>query len=1005
MTAENRLEMLGGCSLMLFLVCIAAFFISALLNVDDEYFISLCIVIGVISLIVFLIALIAISKTRKFSYRREKREAQNVINTLPIENSIERSILESYIQCLNVHEQLAKEKKLDEFSAKVESVQYDADKGLTKEEQSAFGCVCETFATLSRSERIWYIKSITKDNYIDNTEASFSQGTFDYIKSEFIIPKISFPNYPLATFYIYPRFILRSVSTTSFTIYPIEKIELQHSSQHFQETYNGKEYLKDAIYVSSKFLHETKDGSVDRRYSFNPLFITYDFGKLVFPFFNSMTFYISNRGYTQQFGEAYMAYRNCLLGVQTEKLGRSKTTNNSNQSSAGDTQANYFDTYISEDYFNNVKEVCYSYSNLMDYLINQNKHFGKWFKGLPSPFQDDVEYKDIIRFMLIADMGKCYEQMGYKVDMKTREGLSLIMAINATDLNSETCEYETLHLFSEDTIKPAEELLLGAQNLFKEELCCSKLLGQFDIDVQLQYLITLYRFLSVAAKADNVVTEKESAFLKQLLGNAHKIDKNTNVSKDVISTVDVAIEMIRAQKGDVLRVGTYIVSTQKCVISDIQAELNISRERVLSALKHLEEIGVVQTEGSKRKVLIEREGDVIRLLRGKKALGNEATEKINIEEPVVITTKLPSKPVDKSEVIVLPDSYDPIFVEVAKFVVDKQEGSVAQIQRKFEIGCNRAGKISDQLEDAGIYGSSIGSGGHDVLVKDQEQLNKILISLSGAKFKSRRKESAAPKSELDSLIGLASVKKEVQTMTNFIKIQQKREEQGLKSSSLSYHCVFTGNPGTGKTTVARIVAGIYKELGVLKKGHLVETDRAGLVAEYVGQTAVKTNKIIDSALDGVLFIDEAYSLVGGGQNDYGKEAIATLLKRMEDDRDRLVVILAGYTEDMKRFIDSNPGLQSRFNRYIEFPDYTVEELLQIFEVNMHKYDYHFGEGAKEVLRQYLENAVANKDANFGNGRFVRNVFEKALERQANRLASESNLTTERLSAIEKEDII
>jgi SpoVK/Ycf46/Vps4 family AAA+-type ATPase len=226
----------------------------------------------------------------------------------------------------------------------------------------------------------------------------------------------------------------------------------------------------------------------------------------------------------------------------------------------------------------------------------------------------------------------------------------------------------------------------------------------------------------------------------------------------------------------------------------------------------------------------------------------------------------------------------------------------------------------------------------------------------------------------------------------------------MKTSAVSYHCVFTGNPGTGKTTVARILAKIYKNLGVVSKGHLVETDRAGLVAEYVGQTAVKTNKIIDSALDGVLFIDEAYSLIGGGESDYGKEAIATLLKRMEDNRDRLIVILAGYTKNMKDFIDSNPGLQSRFNRYIEFPDYSADELLQIFEANMKKYEYHFGEGAKEHLQQYFANEVANKDANFGNGRLVRNVFEKTLERQANRLAKENDLSEERLSELIIEDL-
>ena len=258
--------------------------------------------------------------------------------------------------------------------------------------------------------------------------------------------------------------------------------------------------------------------------------------------------------------------------------------------------------------------------------------------------------------------------------------------------------------------------------------------------------------------------------------------------------------------------------------------------------------------------------------------------------------------------------------------------------------------------------------------------------------------------ELESLIGLTSVKAEVTSLANYIKIQKMRQEKGMKTPPVSYHCVFTGNPGTGKTTVARIVAQIYQELGILKKGHLVETDRSGLVAEYVGQTAVKTNKIIDSALDGVLFIDEAYSLVDGGQSDYGKEAISTLLKRMEDDRNRLVVILAGYTNDMKRFIDSNPGLQSRFNRYIEFPDYTADELLQIFEFNLKNNEYCISNEARTALSEYLQKCVNEKDERFGNGRFVRNLFEKTIERQANRLSQAPNLTAEMLTTIEIEDL-
>ncbi|MCC8117855.1 MAG: AAA family ATPase [Bacteroidales bacterium] len=261
-----------------------------------------------------------------------------------------------------------------------------------------------------------------------------------------------------------------------------------------------------------------------------------------------------------------------------------------------------------------------------------------------------------------------------------------------------------------------------------------------------------------------------------------------------------------------------------------------------------------------------------------------------------------------------------------------------------------------------------------------------------------------PMEELNQLIGLRNVKKEIENIYNLIKIQNLRKEKGLKASAISYHCVFTGNPGTGKTTVARIVAAIYKELGILEKGHLVETDRSGLVAEYVGQTAVKTNKIVDSALDGVLFIDEAYSLAQGSSNDFGQEAISTLLKRMEDDRNRLVVIIAGYTDEIKQFINANPGLQSRFNRYIHFDDYDADELVDIYQYNLRKYDYRLTPDAQEVLSEVIQRAVANKDRHFGNARFVRNLFEKTLENQARRLVHIDNPDENALTEITAADI-
>lgn len=262
-----------------------------------------------------------------------------------------------------------------------------------------------------------------------------------------------------------------------------------------------------------------------------------------------------------------------------------------------------------------------------------------------------------------------------------------------------------------------------------------------------------------------------------------------------------------------------------------------------------------------------------------------------------------------------------------------------------------------------------------------------------------------PYQELEDLIGLESVKQEVKSLANFVKLQKQRQQKGLKTPKLSYHLVFTGSPGTGKTTVARIVARIYKDLGILKKGHTVETDRSGLVAEYVGQTATKTNEIVDSALNGVLFIDEAYALVpeGNGQ-DYGQEAISTLLKRMEDDRDKLVVIIAGYTNEMKRFIDSNPGLQSRFNRYINFPDYSAQELVKIFHMYMKKNQYTISDEADTLLKEKLDYAVEHKDRNFGNARYVRNVFEKAIQMQANRLEGKSNLSDRQLTEITASDI-
>jgi len=258
-------------------------------------------------------------------------------------------------------------------------------------------------------------------------------------------------------------------------------------------------------------------------------------------------------------------------------------------------------------------------------------------------------------------------------------------------------------------------------------------------------------------------------------------------------------------------------------------------------------------------------------------------------------------------------------------------------------------------------------------------------------------------SELDGYIGLTAIKKEVRSLINMVTIHKLRRENDLPTPDLSLHMVFSGNPGTGKTTVARIMARIYHSLGILSKGHLVEVDRGGLVAGYVGQTAIKTGKIIDSALGGVLFIDEAYALNNGAENDFGQEAINTILKSMEDHRDDLVVIVAGYDGLMDNFIHSNPGLESRFNRFLHFDDYTLDEMMQIFEMRCEKGCYELTEDARPLLREFIQLANTNS-ISFGNGRGVRNLFEQILVVQANRLATQENVSRENLMRITAADI-
>ncbi len=260
--------------------------------------------------------------------------------------------------------------------------------------------------------------------------------------------------------------------------------------------------------------------------------------------------------------------------------------------------------------------------------------------------------------------------------------------------------------------------------------------------------------------------------------------------------------------------------------------------------------------------------------------------------------------------------------------------------------------------------------------------------------------------ELNELIGLKNIKDEIKTLINFLKVQKVREEKGLATQDRALHSVFMGPPGTGKTTIARLMGRIYKHLGFLKRGHVVETDRAGIVAGYIGQTALKVDEVVKTALDGVLFIDEAYALSRGGEDkrDFGNEAIEALLKRMEDHRKQLVVIVAGYPDEMETFIKSNPGLQSRFNRYFFFNHYSPEELVLIFKQFASKADFKLDEEAEEKLLFIFEKVCKDRPSNFGNARVSRNLFEKCIERQANRIVSIAPLTEEILITLTEADI-
>lgn len=384
---------------------------------------------------------------------------------------------------------------------------------------------------------------------------------------------------------------------------------------------------------------------------------------------------------------------------------------------------------------------------------------------------------------------------------------------------------------------------------------------------------------------------------------------------------------------------------------------------------------------------------------------------------------MPSSPVSP---VVAPDPY---LLQAARCVVGHSLGSAELLERNLPIDLAQATRLLQQLQSVGIVGPPSGDT-YPVLVHGAEAARMIdavvkprltavptptpaapssgtsdMLAPGGGTTPAPARSLEAILADLDAMIGLTQLKGEVKSLTNLLKVRALRVAAGLPASPVSLHAVFSGNPGTGKTTVARLLAEIYRALGLLSSGHLIETDRSGLVAGYAGQTAIKVHDVVDSAVGGVLFVDEAYSLSGEGPGDeYGQEAIDTLVKLMEDKRDVLAVVVAGYEDRMTQFLSANPGLQSRFNRFLHFADYSPDELCAIFAKLVAAGQYALTAEALAAVQTALAASYAARDERFGNAREARNLYERVVERQADRLASVGVPTRAQLCTIEKTDV-
>jgi len=848
-------------------------------------------------------------------------------------NPINKEILQNFLNCLELNKKTdelveiiesLKEKmkngknsklkehleryeiELSELQTELDYNQLDIDKSLSESEKKVYSNLCEKFEKILLSEKIWII-TLSQQNTvlksaasisIDRREISFDTGVFNFIKSEFDIPIIR--GNDNAMYYIYPKYVIKAFSPTNFEIFPVENVDINYNETRYIE---NETVPNESVILDYTYQYVNKNGEPDRRYAYNPKLPVVAYGKMEIRLFD-LSFQISNAEATENFINAFKTLKDNFINPEV-----SSSTVNLSSTSTNETELKYLNEE-QDPLFDDAARLIVIHQQGSTSLIQRKFSIGY---NRTNRIMEQLEIAGIVgpnegakaRQVLFVNVTSL-EAYLKKIRLIERGKIDSNQSVNIDETYFETINQavEKLYAFYESLVTD-----LNFKNIVNDEITKSEELDTTSVE-WMKYLLW-------------------GDIIKCYTELGHQIDFRTKEG------VGLFVFLLRFDRLDTI-------------------DLNFLR--------------------------ISMEGDIIQLYEKSMDLITEFIKKHLITpDGIIISHLLEKYDIDlKKKYLVLLYRFASIIAKADGVITESEEKWLSKL-----LQMEKTTKKDEFLQEKEQANES----------KEKDATQKIFKTLTNN-----------PREKLHELIGLGSVKSEIESLENFIKIQQAREAKGLKSSQLSYHCVFTGNPGTGKTTVARIISELYKELGILKSGHLVETERSGLVGEYVGQTAVKTNKIVDSALDGVLFIDEAYSLITGSNTDYGKEAIATLLKRMEDNRDRLVVILAGYTNEMKEFIDSNPGLKSRFNRYIEFPDYSADELYQIFDFNLKTFDYNLSENVEGVLRDFFRQSVTSKDRNFGNARFVRNFFEKTLEQQANRLAKETILTTQKLSEICISDI-